>query len=308
MEKKNCFYEDITDKASVENAWQAGLREKGYRLLSLLGTGATSQVFCVEETESGERFACKYSRQADWLKAESDLLRQLEHPIFPRWKGFWSEPSGACLVMEYLTGGSLQKLLRRKGILTQKEAVRIMIALTEGVAYLHGRVPPVVYRDLKPSNVMIGEDGTVRLFDLGAASVGNAWRAGTPGYSAPELLRQGEPSGPSSDVYSLGILLYRMLTGVRPMSGPPALLPLRAFSRKVSYGMEEIVQGCVKEDPRQRIPDARALLSYLRPYENPSPMGVFLRELRACCSLRSPHKIFFEKNIHKTPSETDFFL
>lgn len=220
------------------------LEEKGYTRQAVLGRGTTSQVFGIVEKDSGRIYACKFSNHADWLEAESELMLSLRHSLFPKWKDFWRNQTGACLIMEYIPGSSLQEHLQRRKGFSPMQAIRIIRKLSEGMVYLQEREKPVIYRDLKPENVMIGQKGEVRLLDLGAAALTKGWKAGTVGYSAPELFEAGTPY-PASDVYSLGVLLQELWKGELPAS------------------LMELARQSTALHPQDRIPDARTFLQRL---------------------------------------------
>ncbi len=267
--------------------------DNAYFFLKLLGSGATSQVYLVREQGTNLLYACKKSSHVPWLRAESDLLRRVSHPLFPAWKDYYETEGEACLVMEYLEGKSLRQLLAEGERPQEREALALLRSLAEGLSYLHARKPPLVYKDLKPSNIMIGPDGEVRLLDLGAAALRRGWKIGTPGYSAPELLSgTGEP-GPENDVYSLGVLGKELLVPGEGMGTPPYLA--------------DLLERCVQPDPRQRPPDALAFLRALDRYSRAAPPGRILLSLQVIFSRKRNKQVFFEKNIYKNGCETDFF-
>lgn len=250
------------------------LERHGYRVLSRLGSGTTSTVYCVRSLKDGKNYACKTGVTCGLLGREAALLRELEHPAFPRFEEFWEAGGQDFLIMEYLMGGSLQQYLDRRGRAGGRDAVRIGLELAEALLYLHERQREVLYRDLKPCHVILQADGGVRLLDLGAACLREESarsRAGTPGYASPEQLKGTGGAGPSCDVYALGRLLYFLLTGKDPAVPPWDLAPMRMYVKGVSPGLERIVEGCVAQDVRERIPDMRRLISLLKPYGQAGP-------------------------------------
>lgn len=299
----------MEERNGIQNGEESGFLKLGqdvYEIRSLLGRGATSVVYCVRKQDTGKFFACKCSGQTKWLKAEADLLERISHPLFPRWEAFEADSRGAYLVMEYIPGSSLAAFKRREGAFPVQEAVRICRALAEGLVYLQEQNPPLIYKDLKPENVMLEPGGGVRLLDLGAAAVRKGWRIGTPGFSAPELFACKDAASPASDVYSLGRLMEWMLTGDHPHGGEE---PGEAEARpdKALPGLQTVLERCVCEDPRERLPDARAFLTALGALWPPDTFAGRLRRFQGIFGQKRYKQPVFEKNIYKNGNKPDFF-
>lgn len=222
----------------------------GYENPYPVGSGAFARVYRVREKVTGRIFACKVSGEKEMLKRESVVLQQIEHPLFPAFHE-WRETEGkGFLFMEYIFGTTIKSLIERRGELSERQAVRIGTELAEGLCYLHERNTPIIFRDVKPENILIREDGAVMLVDLGSA----AWDAvsrtvitGTEGYAAPEQWQDTEKVGSYSDVYALGKILYFVLG-----------------KRKISCGLAELLEDCVCTDIKKRVPDMRCFMSRLR--------------------------------------------
>lgn len=230
-----------------------------------IGRGSFSQVYRVCDSE-GRQYACKISREGELLEREGRILERLEHALFPRYveKRRWGEY--AYLFMEYVPGQSLEILLRRRGAMPWYRAVEITMELAEGLHYLHEQPEHFLYRDLKPENVLIREDGRIKLIDMGC--VCPAWaaeesRAGTPGYAAPEQLGATGVIGIQADVYALGRLLLHMLTGRRPEADKGLTLERRGMSKKLHNDLIRIIAHCTAGNPRERIPNMQQLLRRL---------------------------------------------
>lgn len=226
------------------------LAQRGYQAVSLLGQGAFSQVFLVRRKETGTLFACKISHRQDIARREGKLLAATDHPLFPRFCDLWEEGEIAFLLMEYVCGSSLEELLRRRGSFSQTQTARIGMELAEGFKFLHQLPEPVLYRDVKPSNIMIRQDGRVKLLDMGCACElrqPDGVRAGTPGYAAPEQLETGGILSFSCDVYSLGRTLEAMA------------------GEHIDSGLKRVITACTAQLPDQRIPDMQGVMSALAP-------------------------------------------
>lgn len=189
------------------------LGKKGYRCGRLLGKGAFSRVYYVEG-RAGQICACKVSENARLLEREAQVMAVLEHPLFPKCYEFWREAGLGFLLGEYVPGCTVEEMLERRGRFTVEQTIRAGLALAEGLQYLHERPERFLFRDVKPSNIMIRQDGSVKLIDFGCVCSRNeriSSRAGTPDYAAPEQLEGNGELTPSCDVYGLGKTLEAML-------------------------------------------------------------------------------------------------
>lgn len=203
-----------------------------YKKRLLLGKGATAQVYLAEEVKSGKRFAMKVSENRELLKREAEVLQALKGGYFPEFVEYLSQ-EGA-LVMEYLEGQDLQSLLNRESDLKLGEAVYIIGEVLQALDVLHEHTPPMIYRDIKPANIMLCPDGEIKLVDMGTVCLeedagGNGKeaskkvtvaRAGTYGYGAPEQFWEGAGYNRSCDIYSVGKLFAYLLTGRNPAEPP----------------------------------------------------------------------------------------
>ncbi len=171
------------------------LEERGYACRRLLGEGAFSRVYLVESRVFGERYACKVGKNVSLTKREAEMMARAHHPLFPQYRGLWQEAGFSFLLMEYLPGSSLEDALIRRGRFSPGQTVRVGMELAEGLCCLHRE--GLLFRDVKPANIVIRQDGRVGLVDFGCVcGVREAAcsRAGSPGFAAPEQL-----AGPLSE-------------------------------------------------------------------------------------------------------------
>ena len=223
---------------------QDSLLNKRYRILKLAGTGGMGAVYKAEDTRFGDRpVAIKEMRQSslnpqelgvatEQFKVEANMLARLQHPSLPRIYEHFLEGNRWYLVMDFIEGETLDERLRRTPgrKLPPPEALDIGIQLCKVLDYLHKLQPSVVFRDLKPSNVMLTPEGHLYLIDFGIARIFKPGQAkdtkayGSIGYSAPEQFDR-EQTTAQADIYSLGITLHEMLSGNIP-SLTPFHLPL----------------------------------------------------------------------------------
>lgn len=191
-----------------------------YKKRLLLGKGATAWVYLVEEAVSGKRFAMKVSENRTLLQREAEIMCNLKSKYFPEFVEYL--PKEGALVMEYVEGQDLQTVLNKESKLEPGEVVYIVGEVLQALDVLHEHTPPMIYRDIKPANIMLGSDGKVCLIDLGTVCLetGEDERAGTYGYGAPEQFWEGARCDRSCDIYSVGKVLAYLLTGRNPAEPP----------------------------------------------------------------------------------------
>jgi serine/threonine-protein kinase len=266
-----------------------GERFGDYLLLDPLGKGGMATVFLAER--NAEHVALKrplaaFLEDPEFLERflrEAEIGRTLHHPNIIRIFERGHVQGVPYFTMELVKGETLQVHIRRLGALPAKAATKIIAQVAEALDYAH--LKGVVHRDLKPSNIMILEDGTVKVMDYGIArarrfeglTVTGAF-LGTPDYVAPETA-EGKGADARSDLYSLGIVFYEILTGKKPFVGDTPFATLRKHVSEaptppsvvapgVPRQLETIVLRLLQKDPGQRYPGAEELLIELREYLN----------------------------------------
>ena len=205
-----------------------------YRLVELLGQGGMATIYRAADTQLGRDVAIKllrpeYLRAPDFssrFRQEAQNAASLNHPNVVSVYDYGEDPNGPYIVMELVDGEDLATILRRNGPLPASQAARISAAVARALAAAHAR--GIVHRDVKPGNVLIGRDGRVKVVDFGIARAVAEAQMTLPGttlgsvhYFSPEQAR-GETATNESDTYALGIVMYEMLTGVRPWEGDSA--------------------------------------------------------------------------------------
>jgi serine/threonine protein kinase len=258
-----------------------------FRIECLIANGGMASIYRATDTHTGRAVAVKIPhperladpRTIDRFRYEAELGATFDHPGIAK-----VLPKGGAnqlyAIMEWINGQPLREVLSEEGRLPAERAIRIALAICDALDYLHTR--GVVHNDLKPENVMVDPEDNAKLIDLGIARktrMGFWQRAirreeiGTPDYASPEKI-QGKPGDARSDVYSLGIMLYEMLTGEVPFSGldPSAALSMRAqvdapcpgeINSDLSPRLIHVVQRAIARHPAQRYSCARDFASGL---------------------------------------------
>ena len=161
------------------------------------------------------------------FEAEAKILERLRHPRIPRVYADFKDEGYHYLAMDFVRGSDLEDIIRRERYIPEERALQWADQICDVLEYLHQQKPPIIFRDMKPSNIMIEPDGNVKLIDFGIAGVFQTLQPGahigTPGYAPPEQY-QGLAT-PASDIFALGATLHHMLTGRNPRHEPPFSLP-----------------------------------------------------------------------------------
>lgn len=246
------------------------LRRRGYLCLGQLGKGAFSRVCLVERGDGGRVCACKISENARILEKEARVMALLEHSLFPEYIDSFREAGLGFLFSEYVAGCSMEEMLGRRGHFTPAQTVRAGIALAEGLRHLHERRERFLFRDVKPSNIMIRQDGKIKLIDLGCAcslEAGVCSRAGTPGFAAPEQLSGEERLTAACDVYGLGRTLEAMLGDAGGRKGKKGSSKTDREEQRRYVRLARILKACTQDAASKRIQDMGGLLCRLKPLE-----------------------------------------
>jgi outer membrane protein assembly factor BamB len=210
------------------------------------------------------------------FEREANTLASLDHPAIPKIYDYFNQSDRSFLVMEFIDGKDLETYLNDfSGLLSEDVVVEWSIELCDVLSYLHnhkdkdGKIDPIIFRDLKPSNIMLDQHGSIRLIDFGIARDYQAGQKGTmigtEGYSPPEQYR-GEAS-PAGDIYALGATLHHLLTKQDPRIEPPftfAERPIRKSNPAVSLELETIIMTALNYNPAERFASAEAMKQALK--------------------------------------------
>jgi serine/threonine protein kinase len=270
-----------------------------YLLSGLLGAGGMAEVFLAHDRMLGRDTALKilmehYAKDERFVgrfRREAQSAAGINHQnVVQIYDQGCANDGRYYIAMEYVPGGSLEDLILRRGPLGPSEAARLASQVAQALHAAHAR--GIVHRDIKPQNVLIGEAGDAKVADFGIAlaasrssTSGTNLLFGTPSYMSPEQA-MGERVGPESDLYSLGVVLYEMLTGTVPFTaeGPLATamkhltelpLPPRGRNASVPEAMDALVMKLLSKDPEDRYPSAAQLIEDLRRAREGVPLAFF---------------------------------
>ena len=247
-----------------------------YKILNKIGHGGMSVVYLAMNEKANKQWAIKemrkeknknYEIMKQSLITETNLLKELKHPYLPSIADIIENDDTIIIVMDYVEGRPLSDILSEEGVIEEDKVADYAIQLCDVLDYLHSQNPPIIYRDLKPANIMLRPDGKITLIDFGTArkynydSVSDTTCLGTIGYAAPEqfageTLRQTDAR---TDIYNLGATMYHLLTGVNPSEPPYELYPIRRWDESLSNGLEKIILRATRKDPDKRFNDCKEM-------------------------------------------------
>lgn len=254
-----------------------------YEILKQIGRGGTSRVYLAMDKRLNKQWAVKeikknqqdskLKRDVEAAIAEADMIKELDHPTIVRIVDIIDDEDVIYIIEDYIEGESLSSVLEKEGAQPQELVIEWAIQLCKALDYLHTRKKPIIYRDMKPANIMLKPDGSIRLIDFGIArefkdeKAGDTEYMGTRGYAAPEQFGGRGQTDSRTDIYCLGVTLYHLLTGKNPSEPPYEIYPIRHWNPKLSAGIEHIVSKCTKINPQLRYQNCDELLYDLLHYE-----------------------------------------
>jgi serine/threonine protein kinase len=259
---------------------ELGARYKIVQLIGKGGFGAVYQVnderfhkriLAIKEMSDAQLSPAQRTQAIQDFRNEAELLVELNHPNLPKVSDFFEEGNKAYLVMEFIEGKTLETLQEEaKGPLDEETVMGWAMQLCSVLHYLHTRPRPIIFRDMKPSNVMLTADGEIKLIDFGIARIfksagtKDTTLLGSQGYAPLEQYGRGQ-SDARSDIYALGATLYDLLTKERPADAPsrhinPQLfIPPRQLNARLSAATEQIILKAMADEPGDRYQSAREM-------------------------------------------------
>ena len=214
--------------------------DEKYEILRRIGEGGMSIVYLGRNNRLNMQLAVKEIKNdgskstsilLKGLEREANILKDVDHPVIPRIIDIVKYGGTVCVIMDFIEGVNLADKLKSEGALAQEDVIEWSLELASALDYLHSMKPPIIYRDMKPSNVMLRPEGGVKLIDFGTAKTyeiennADTTALGTRGYAAPEQFGDAQGRGiyktdARTDIYNLGATLYHIVTGKNPQEPP----------------------------------------------------------------------------------------
>lgn len=216
----------------------------------------------VAHTLTEQDFPLSGGMQTDRFIREALLLARLDHPAIPALYDYFIEDGHWYLVMDYIPGPTLNAYVMQHAPLPPLEALNYGMQLCDVLDYLHRQAPPVVFRDVKPSNIILSPDGRAMLVDFGIAryfkpgQMNDTMEFGSPGYAPPEQYQGGSQTDGRSDLYSLGVILHEMVSSKRPAGAGKPLESLRYLNPTISSALSALVTVATRAEPMYRFQSA----------------------------------------------------
>lgn len=253
-----------------------------YKILNKVGQGGMSVVYLAMNEKANKQWAVKEVRKdgvldfesvKQGLVAETDILKKLSHPNLPSIIDVIDTEDSFIIIMDYIQGNSLNRALEEFGAQPQELVITWAKQLCDVLGYLHSRTPAIIYRDMKPANIMLKPDGNITLIDFGTAreykekNLADTTCLGTVGYAAPEQFGGMGQTDARTDIYCLGATLYNLVTGMNPCEPPYEIKPIRDINPALSSGLERIILKCTQRNPEDRYQSCAELMYALEHYE-----------------------------------------
>ena len=254
-----------------------------YEILKQIGSGGMSKVYLAMDIKLNKQWAVKEivknveDKHLDiYIKSamdEANMMKKLDHPCLPRIVDIIDNTESIYVIMDYIEGEPLSEVLNRKEKIPQELVIKWAKELCDVLDYLHTQSKPIIYRDMKPSNIILQPNGNIKLIDFGIAreykeeNINDTTNLGTRGYAAPEQFASGMQSDIRTDIYGLGVTMYHLVTGKNPCEPPYEIHPIRYWDNELSTGLESIILKCTRPNPEDRFDSCAELLYMLNHYE-----------------------------------------
>ena len=253
-----------------------------YEILTSIGKGGMSEVFLARDNRLNQQWAVKVVQKnarnennesvVQSALIEANLIKQFDHPSIVRIVDIIEDEDVFYIIEDFIEGKPFNKIIDEYGAQPQENVVKWGMQICEALEYLHTRKPPIIYRDMKPANVMLKPDGNVKIIDFGIAreykdsSLSDTVNLGTKGYAAPEQFGGKGQTDARTDVYCLGATLYELVTGKNPMDEADGIVPIRRINPQLDPGLEAVIEKCTQLDPKDRYQTCAELLYALQHY------------------------------------------
>lgn len=249
-----------------------------YTVLKLLGTGGCCAVYLVIDKKLNKMWAMKTFNKKDRrtnlyvrdiILTEAQMMLGLNHPAIPLIVDIIEDDDNLFVLREYIEGETLESLAAQQGAQSADNVIEWGKQLCDALGYLHSR--NLIYRDMKPANVILRPNGTLKIVDFGIMrtykpnQAGDTCCLGTKGYAAPEQFG-GSQTDARTDIFGLGMTMFRLVTGINPTKPPYEIKPIREVNPNLPEGLEYIISKCIMPNPKDRYQSCNELMVALNNY------------------------------------------
>lgn len=236
----------------------------GYELLEIIGEGSFSVVYKAFDHVTRRNVAVKKLKTTgipqdevqeakDYFIREMKFLKNLDHPSIPKFYNFIDDGGRFYIVMELVEGDNLLEIMKKEGPLSEGKAFGFMVQVADALSYLQKQKTPIIYKDLKPSNLVLTRDERIKIIDFGAARYftqkEDTYVLGTPGYAPQESYGRAF-TDPSADVYSFGATFFHLVTGQEPFQFKFKFPSSSKYNAELSFKFCRVINDCLQ--PRER--------------------------------------------------------
>lgn len=249
-----------------------------YEVLKLIGRGGFYTTYLVRNIHVNKTWAMKvcdkknrhYSpAMRENILTEPYMMQKLEHPAIPKVVDIVEDEDGIYIVRDYIEGETLETIVKMNGAQPADKVVEWGKQMCNALAYLHSQNPPLIYRDMKPANVILQPDGIVKFIDFGIMRAYKPYQnsdtccLGTKGYAAPEQFG-GSQTDARTDIFGLGMTMFRLVTGINPTEPPYEIKPICSVNPNLPKGLECIILKCIQPNPDERYQSCDELMAALQ--------------------------------------------
>lgn len=245
------------------------------KIIDQISNTEMSMVYVGENKQTKEKFILKKKLVDYDSKKVLDIYKNLNHPALPKVITHFIDNGIYYEVLEFIDGMSLKEKLDKEGRAKEEDVVSWSLELCDVFIYLHSRNPKIIYRDLKPGNIMLDKKNHIHLIDFGtmreydALKKQDTIRLGTIGYAPPEAYDKNMQTDERTDIYTFGVTLYYLLTAKSPCDKPYKIYPIRYWYKDLSDELERIILKCINKDPKERYQTFKEVKFDLENYKDP---------------------------------------
>lgn len=261
-----------------------------YEVLKLIARGGFYTTYLVKDVRVNKAWAMKvcdkksrhYSLAIrENILTEPYMMQKLDHPAIPKVIDIIEDEDSIFIVRDYIEGETLETIVKMYGAQPADKVIEWGKQMCSALGYLHSQNPPLIYRDMKPANVILKPDGAIKFIDFGIMRAykpnqsSDTCCLGTKGYAAPEQFG-GSQTDARTDIFGLGMTMFRLVTGVDPIEPPYEIKPICLVNPNLPKGLEYIISKCIQPNPAERYQSCDELMADLNNYLSlPKPKGIF---------------------------------